>query len=329
MRSWLVIACLGISVAFGYEIPADVLVPQLSEKQQPWFTGPLITPSGNNIPKGELNFQPYVFATCSDSVYNEDWKKVASSASAWNINILPILQLGLTSWLDFTMTPSWSFTLSNGSKSFNFGDFYAAFGLQIHRQTEGNWLPSIRLVLGEIFPTGRFENLDPEQFGTDSAGSGSYVSRAMLILSRMIHLGGIHWTHLRFAFAYSFPSKVRVHGYSPYGGAFDTNGWIYPGQGAQILFGCEFNLTQRWVFANDFVAYFNKSVHFKGNPGFNEITGLPANLNQGSAAQFSMAPALEYNWSVNLGIVSGVWFTVAGRNAEVFTSWVTALNYFY
>ena len=33
------------------------------------------------------------------------------------------------------------------------------------------------------------------------------------------------------------------------------------------------------------------------------------------AAQFSLAPAIEYNWSSDIGIIFGPWFTIAGRNA--------------
>jgi hypothetical protein len=45
--------------------------------------------------------------------------------------------------------------------------------------------------------------------------------------------------------------------------------------------------------------------------------------------QYSLAPAIEYNWNIDLGVISGVWFTFAGKNAEAFASWVTALNYYY
>lgn len=325
-----IIALLGIaSSSWAAEVPLDVLIPTLKEKQEPWFTGPLLSSSGNNIPQGKLNIEPYVFATYSSSSYNKDWKRVDAPFSSWNINLLAILQVGMTTWLDFTLTPSWFFSLANGATSFNLGDCTAAFGFQLYKQKKNGWIPSFRLLLAETFPIGRFENLDPEQFGTDLAGAGSYNTRAALALTWRLHLWDIHWTTIRMGAAYGASSKIKTHGYSAYGGAFDTNGWVYPGCQAQAFFGFEVNMTQRWVFAYDFLANFNTAIKFKGFPGFDELTGLPANLTKGSAAQFSMAPALEYNWNQNLGLISGVWFTFAGRNSLAFISWSTALNYFY
>ncbi len=325
-----IIALLGMSASlWAAEVPLDVLLSTLKEKQEPWFTGPLLSPSASNIPQGHLNIEPYVFATYSSSSYDEDWKRVEDPFSSWNINLLAFMQVGMTSWLDFTLIPSWFFTLANGSTSFNLGDCAAALGFQVYKQKRNGWIPSLRLILTETLPIGRFENLDPEQFGTDLAGAGSYITRAALAISWRLRLWDIYWTTIRIVGAYGFAAKVRVHGYSAYGGAFDTNGWVYPGQGSQLFCGFEFNMTQRWVFSYDLLANFNTSIKFKGFPGFDEVTGLPANLTKGSSVQYSMAPALEYNWNQNLGLISGVWFTFAGRNSPSFISWVTALNYFY
>lgn len=329
MRCWIA-ALLGISASLWAEnVPIDMAMPSHQEPQAAWFTGPLLTPSGNNIPEGHLNLEPYVFATYSASHYNEDWKRVENGLGAWDINVLVILQVGVTPWLDFTLTPTWITSIANGSTTFSLGDCYAAFGLQLLKQSPTSWYPSVKLSFGETFPIGRFESLDPEQFGTDAAGAGSYLSRVLLTLGWKLHLWDIHWVQIRLSASGSIGAKVRVHGFSAYGGAFDTNGWVYPGTSGQLFFGFEFNLTQRWVFAFDALANFNSSIRFKGFPGFDEITGLPADLSSGSSAQYSMAPAIEYNWNQNLGLISGVWFTFAGRNASAFTSWVTALNYFY
>ncbi len=48
-----------------------------------------------------------------------------------------------------------------------------------------------------------------------------------------------------------------------------------------------------------------------------------------SSEQWSLAPAIEYDWSTHFGVISGVWFTVAGRNAPAFANWVTAANFYF
>ncbi len=47
-----------------------------------------------------------------------------------------------------------------------------------------------------------------------------------------------------------------------------------------------------------------------------------------TSAQFSIAPAIEYNWNANIGIIFGSWFTLAGKNSTQFTSGVFAFNYY-
>jgi hypothetical protein len=302
---------------------------QVGHAQVPWFTGPLLTPPGINIASGHFNFEPYVFANHQDSRYNSDWEKVSTPRSSWNINSVTFIQFGLNEWLDLSLVPAWFFHITKEATSFNLGDFGVICGFQLLKEKKGHWYPSIRFGLLETFPTGRFERLDPEHDGTDVSGAGAYTTGTFLVFSHLFHLWDNHWTNLRFALQYMISSKVRVHGFSSFGGSFDTNGWVYPPQTAEVFFGCEFNMTQEWVFAFDAVASFSKSTRFKGNSGFNELSGLPEDLSAGSSAQFSLAPALEYNWSGQLGLISGVWFTVAGRNSQAFTNWTTALNYYY
>lgn len=328
---WLSIFFLSLSCyGWGRAAPPVGEVLALAKNVPvPWFTGTLLAPSGTNLSSGDFNFEPYLFANYSSMKYNSDWEKVPDERAVWNLNFVPILQWGLTSWLDITVTPSWFYRITDKAATFSLGDMNALLGFQIYKETENAWYPSIRLLLRESFPMGRFERLDPELDATDAAGTTSFVTGVVLAISRLIHLWDTHWTNLRLAISYNVPAKVKVRGFNAYGGAFDTNGYVYPPQNMQIFFGFEFNFTQRWVFSYDFAASFSEATRFKGNQGISELTGLPADLTKGSACFFSMAPALEYNWGSNLGLISGVWFSFAGRNTEAFTSWVTALNCYY
>ncbi len=329
MRWWISLIFVGIASTAWSRAAPPILPHEVGRKEVPWFTGPLLTPPAVNIQSGHYNFEPYVFANYETSRYNDNWEKVSTPRSSWNVNSLTFLEFGLNDWLDLALVPSWFFHISKESMTFNLGDFEVIFGFQLHKESRGHWMPSIRFGLFETFPTGRFERLDPEQAGTDVSGEGAYTSGAFLAFSHLIHLWDNHWTNIRLVFQYEVSAKVRVHGFSAYGGAFDTNGWVYPPQTAEVFFGCELNLSQSWVLAFDAVASFSKRTRFKGNPGFSEITELPEDLSQGSSVQYSLAPQLEYNFSSQLGVVTGVWFTVAGRNAQAFTNWSTALNYYY
>lgn len=302
--------------------------PPVPPEISPWFTGPILTPSGNNVEKGRIDFEPFVFATYSNGNYNSSWEK-ENAPWIWNINILPMLQFGLTDWLDLTIIPSWFFNKTQKAFQFSFGDVVTSFGIQLLTETDTSWYPSIRLGLSESFPTGQFDQLDPEQDGTDVSGNASYVTGAFIAFSKLIHLWGIHWTNVRFSCLYTVPASARVRGFTDLGGSYDTDGVIYPGQTLEVFFAFEFNFTQNWNLSMDALASYSKRVRFKGNPGTLEATGLPADLTQGSSTQYSLAPSLEYSWSDQLGLITGAWFTVAGRNAQSFVSWVGAVNYYY
>ncbi len=68
----------------------------------------------------------------------------------------------------------------------------------------------------------------------------------------------------------------------------------------------------------DFYYQHNNKNRFSGTPSATAI--------RPSSESFSLAPALEYNWSANIGLIGGVWFTVGGRNTSRFVSGVLAFN---
>ena len=123
---------------------------------------------------------------------------------------------------------------------------------------------------------------------------------------------------------YTIPNSVHVKGYNLYGGGHHTRGTIYPGQSLVVLFGFEISLTQRWAIANDIQYLHVNKTHFKGRKGktngVKNVVGFP------SSEQFSLAPAIEYDFSAYVGVIAGVWFSVAGRNALDFASGVVAVN---
>ena len=86
----------------------------------------------------------------------------------------------------------------------------------------------------------------------------------------------------------------------------------------------EYTLTQNWALALDVLYVHNNHTRFSGHKG--STYGIPNSVGGPSSEQFSLAPALEYNWSSNCGVIAGVWFSVAGRNTADFINGVVAIN---
>jgi hypothetical protein len=299
-----------------------------SKYPAPWFTGPLEAASGNVIPVGHYNLEPYVNLYIYSSSYDNDWK-AQDIPTLWSLNPQFIIEVGLTPWMDFQITPSWFWNYREGSAHWEMGDWVVQFDFQLHQDQlpHIDWLPSIKLTLRETIPLGRYRNLIFKNQRTDIGGAGSWVSGAALVFSKLLRMYDIHYFNTRLSLEFNWSAPVHVKSFNSYGGGYGTNGTAYPGLNYQIDAGFEYNLTRNWALALDIIGNWNGGGRFSGTPGVLP-NGAPASNVFLASAQYSLAPAIEYNWSDSLGVIAGSWFTVAGRNSPQFSSIIIALNYF-
>lgn len=134
---------------------------------------------------------------------------------------------------------------------------------------------------------------------------------------------------MRLFLKYTFSSSVKLKGHNVYGGGVGTDVRFFPAQSASFDLGLEFILARHWAFALDVVGNWAEGSDYSGDPGVGVDLVTPAQIgNSQPSWQYSLAPAIEYNWNVNLGIIFGAWFTVAGKNSPQFSGAVFALNYY-
>jgi hypothetical protein len=160
--------------------------------------------------------------------------------------------------------------------------------------------------------------------GTDIGGLGNWSPRLGITLSHHYYLLGLHYIALRLSGNYNFSTDVHVKGFNAYGGGKGTRGRVDPGNLLVVFLGLEYSLTQDWALALDLDYTHSDKTTFHGKRGRAE--GLPNSVGSPSSEQFNLAPAIEYNWSENVGIIAGAWFTVAGRNSTNFAIGVVAIN---
>lgn len=298
--------------------------PNAPEVEAPWFTGPLLAPSGQTIPPGHWNFEPYVYVVANTGHYGHDWKSTQID-TFWNNYFQPSIQVGINSWLDFSFNPTlfYNYNSKQGAAKWAFGDMPIAFDIQLYRYDGKvtDWIPAVKLTLKETLPLGKYQNLNPKKGGTDVGGLGSWQTSVVLVFGNLFYLGGTHFMTWRTALQYTLPAPVHVKNLNAYGGGRGTRGTVYPAQNVQIDTAIEVNLSRNWAFAMDFLGSWSGKTRFKGR-----ATGP---VKAPPSAQFSLAPALEYNWSAEIGLIFGAWFTIAGRNAPQFFDGVFAFNYYY
>lgn len=309
-----------------FSAQGDVPVEPFGEG--PWLTGPLLAPSGEVIQGGHFNIEPYIYAIATNGLYNNNWHG-KSIPTLWSISPEVIVQIGINDWMDFQFTPSFFWNYRQGAAHWELGTLSAQFDFQLHHDSypHKTWIPSIRFTIQETAPLGKYRNLNPKALRTDIGSNGSWTTSFQLNVSRLIHIRGIHFLNTRLATTFSYAAPVHVKGFNAYGGGYGTNGTVYPPLNLNMDLGLEYTLTQNWALALDVVGSWSSSSRFSGNPG--TLPGnLPAPIIQSAAIQYSTAPAIEYNWSENIGIIFGPWLTFAGKNSTKFYSIVAAFNYY-
>lgn len=279
----------------------------------PWYTGPLITPPASLIPPGMGNVQPYLFVS---GVYEEfDTKRHRRSIehNIYSTKISVINIVGVTNTLQFTLVNTASMNWQDHHDGGGYGDTIASLTFPIAIETL--YAPNMSFTISETFPTGKYKNLSLNGLGLNSTGEGSYQTQFGVAASKIIWWSYPHPMKFRLFGSYTVALPVHVTNFNNYGGGFGTNGHVKPGNTWTGDLGWELSLTQNWVFALD-VAYVAQShTPFTGTPGV-LADGTPATVGGGYNDNLSLAPAIEYNWNVNLGILWGVQFSVYGKNSQ-------------
>jgi hypothetical protein len=300
------------SLLFFSSLMADEVSESLSS---PWMTGPLIAPSPLVVPVGHYDIEPYVIAIPRVGRYDSNWHS-NDIPTFWNLSQETLFIFGLTEWMDVEIIPTFFLNMSQDASKWGFGDFPIMFDFQIydHSKDLSKWSSNLKITIGEIFPTGKYQDLNPAKLGTDGIGAGSFQTLFALVWGNMFHLGKGYFLATRSFVQYNYEAPVYAKNLNVYAA---TTQKVYPPHTLQFDFSTEITLSKHWVFANDIYAVWNGKTRFKGG-----LSSLP------STFQLSLAPALEYNWNTNMGIIFGPWFTIAGRNAFNFTGAAIAFNYY-
>lgn len=282
----------------------------------PWFTGPILAPSASVNELKQVSWQPYLFVTCNYGEYNRHWKR-ENIPNLWVVQPLLDVTYGISSFMDLEVTPAFSYQIREGSSSIRMNDTPLFLGIQALRQEMNSWIPNLRICLQAILPFGQYEKANPKKSRTDLTGKGSYQAGINFNFEKIFELSSEHYFRLRWSVeSVLYTSIVHIQGISSYGGNPNTNGKVHPGRTFTCYLSGEYTITHHWVFAFDTQYVYGGKDHFSGRRGGPDRVGGPP------SHQISFAPAIEYNYSANFGIIGGTWFTLAGKNSTQFAGGV-------
>ncbi len=296
---------------------------------EPWFTGPLVTSSSNVIPVGHYNIEPYVGAVVYYGSYDSHWHN-HKEPKFYSVGSYTSIQLGVIERVDVQLVPQAYYQSTEKASSLRLGDMPVLVDIQLVNEDRHGWVPGVKLSAKANIPIGPYQKLNPDKLGTDAIGTGSWLPALSVIMGKLIHFSDFHFLSLRWAFQWGIPSSAHVRGFNSYGGGYGTAGTVHIGASYDGFFALEYNFTRNWALAMDVVYAHSNKTKFsgvKGAPFKEAIFSIPnAAIGSASSEQLSLAPAIEYNWNENVGLIAGAWFSVAGRNASNFCSGIVAVN---
>lgn len=289
----------------------------------PWYTGPIIAPGGKTIPLGHANFEFYSLYTKNKGQFDAHGKLIHTPATQ-SIQANPVLTYGLTNRIDAQFSVPYGFDHSFKRSQNHIGDTSALLGFQALEQNETHWWPNLRITLQEIFPTGRLKNLNPTNQQTIQGVPGSYETALGFNFQHLLALGTDHYLRTRFCLNYMYIDSVNV---TP--PQVHPITWrIKPGNQFSIDLAGELSITQNWVAVMEGY-YLERGATRLESHTSSGSQKLRAKLAQGQSEEISIAPAIEYNFSANIGLIAGVWLALKGKNSQDYVSTVVALNAYW
>jgi hypothetical protein len=294
-----------------------------------WWTGPLLAASPSTLPPGHFLVEPYVYDSMDDGQFDSAGARQRTPRDS-EFGSQSYVLYGLTDRVTAGVIPRIAYSepgQGQGSSTIGIGDLTAQAAYGLSRFLDRGWLPATSIVLGETLPTGRYDRLGDR--AGDGLGAGAYTTTVSLYSQYYLWMPNGRLLRTRLDVSQSWSSEVHLQDTSVYGTPPGFRGYARPGESLTIDSAWEYSVTQRWVTALDVVFETAGSTQIAGTQSQGQSDGLiltPIQSRSGSSRSLGLAPAVEYNWSANAGVIVGAKFVAAGRNTAAAVIPIAAIN---
>jgi hypothetical protein len=294
-----------------------------------WWTGPILAASPATLPQGHVLVEPYIFDSIVDGEFDHSGARHAAPRQD-DYGSLTYLLYGLTDSTTVGLIPKFGFTsaaLGPSSSRIGIGDLTLQGNFRLSRYLDCGWLPAMSFVIGETLPTGRYDRLEDRP--NDGFGAGAYTTTISIFSQYYLWMPNGRILRTRLDVSQAWSGGVDIEGTSVYGTAQGFRGHASPGNSFTVDSAWEYSMSRNWVAAID-VEYVNSgSTRVLG--AYSLLSGggsTPTSVRSesGSSQSFSIAPAIEYNWTGTVGIIVGAKWVFAGHNTSASVTPVAAIN---
>ena len=292
----------------------DAGVPIRQSRDDAWWTGPMLANGAETLPQGHMLIEPYIYDVTTPGVD-------AFGSRAYVL-------YGLTDRLTVGAIPIIGYNRVSGapnSSGIGLGDQILQAQYRLHRFHEGSWVPTVSLMLQETVPTGRYDRLGRRP--ANGMGGGAYATTVGVNMQSFFWMPNGRILRARLNATTTLAGRAQVEGVSTYGTGENFRGHARAGDNVYVGAALEYSLTTRWVLALDLTYSHNGNTWVRG---YDLLPGLePARVSKrfGRSDAVCYAPAIEYNWSPNIGVLFGVRVIAGGNNVQRSVTPAIALNY--
>jgi hypothetical protein len=189
-------------------------------------------------------------------------------------------------------------------------------------------MPTTSLALQETLPTGKFDRLGATP--SDGLGSGAFTTTLALYSQTYFWMPNDRILRMRFNVSEALSNNVSVRDVSVYGTEAGFRGHAEPGASVILDASWEYSVARRWVLASDVTYRHNGNIRVIGSNVLNIDNIQKAaqiQTDSGSDDAFGFAPAIEYSWKPNLGLLLGTRVILPGHRTGTSITPAVAINF--
>lgn len=279
-----------------------------------WWTGPMLAPGSGTLTPGHFLIEPYFYDV--------------SAGRSHSYGNLTYILYGLADGLTIGASPTAGFNTLGGAPSssgIGLGDASAIAQVRLLRRRPDSWLPATAFNVTETFPTGRYDRLGERP--SDGFGSGVYTTTLSLYTQSYFWMPNGRIVRMRVNVSRAWSSTAAIDGVSVYGtdGAF--RGSARPGAAFSADVAWEYSLTRSWVLALEFNNRYQAATRVRGTErGDADGAMATARLDAPASDALAIAPAVEYSWTPNVGVLLAMRVIPQGHHTTRSITPVIAIN---
>lgn len=281
------------------------------------FTGPLVS-SSPPLPKGGWNIEPYLIRSEVTGSWDRNGDRDSTDgSSSWRLAV-PVMY-GVTD--RFSVGASFN-ALYADSEGPEIGDTRLSL-MYLLAAGSGAHTPKLTLAVRQNLDTGHHDRLE-QRAASFATGSGAPTT-TLGLYGQAYYLD--RKLRGRVNLSWQLPySGVKVEGRSGYGTTEGFRGEVDLGAEFEGTLGLEYSISPKWALALDVVYENQRPTDLHGTLDEDGGDKLYRVDGPSHSWRVSIAPAIEYHWNDQVGVIFGVMKSLDGRNTSDVLSPQVAVN---